>query len=1001
MNNANDSLEGSNDDEQTVAVTRTPSAVFLQEYCGQDLCKQTPSEPQQIKAVIRILLDRGHPEDAQQLLASLFLTSPKDPECYYLKGKYLLALGNIPLAISSFHGSLQLDEKHFDSLVSLADLYKGKQQLEEAERYLRQAVSIKPEDSECKKMLALTINDMATIMKQQGVGNEVTQAKYEESLAVFPTSQSYFNMGVIYGEQQQMDQALEMYENALKLNPNDPQSLTNYGGILRSKGDLDGAIKNFKKALSVAPNQPVVNLNLAMALTDKGMIVKSEQNDGMRRAASLFTEALILQPQNAGILYKLACAYSCLGNFAEACALYEVCKVLEPKNADVHNSLGIIYRDWGVYEKAQECFHMAVSLRPTFPEALCNLAILYSSYGRMDEAIQLTNACLQTSPNHAEAHNNLGVLLRDIGRIEEAIQKYQDCVDLQPNAFSVSSNRLYALNYIYDGDDPYICQAHEEWGTQVEQTYGQTLPPLDPEQNKHRYPNRPLRVGYISPDFYSHSVSYFAEAPLAHHNILRESRNQCMEEDGKQVNSYVMSDSEVKVIGNEEVSEVSGSEGQNSPGRSNILKRPLSGKEFHETGKNLSDDDELGQVDKKPALLGCSPHQQVPPSSANQSVSENDMCDVLDEQIIKQQQQPLLHNNDVLGEANQQSEKIQLYVYSTTMRQDNKTQRFKEMVESRGGLWFDAKSLSDEQLAKKVREDEIDVLVELSGHTAYNRLITMAMKPAPVQVTWIGYPNSTGLKTVDYRITDAICDPLETKQTFTEELVRLSPCFLCYTPIKDPPLVDKLPALKNGFVTFGSFNALCKITDQVIDVWCSLLHSVPNSRLLLKNKPFGCPVTTATWRQKFQERGIQSWRVDLLAALPDTVDHLSVYNHIDMSLDPFPYAGTTTTCESLLMGVPCITMTGGGHAHNVSASLMGTVRIAEEWVAQDVEEYVEIGVRWAQRLDELNELRSKLSKQMLNSPLCDAQAFVFQLEALYRNMMYKWQQEQSVQVQGC
>jgi protein O-GlcNAc transferase len=266
----------------------------------------------------------------------------------------------------------------------------------------------------------------------------------------------------------------------------------------------------------------------------------------------------------------------------------------------------------------------------------------------------------------------------------------------------------------------------------------------------------------------------------------------------------------------------------------------------------------------------------------------------------------------------------------------------------------------------------------------------MARRPAPVQITWIGYPNSTGLEAIDYRLTDDTCDPVSTHQTFVEELVRLPGCFLCYTPPRDAPPVAPLPAAGRGFVTFGSFNALAKVTDAVLALWAAVLARVPGSRLVLKNKPFACGQARALWTARLAALGIEAWRVDLLPLAASNAEHLAQYALVDVSLDPFPYAGTTTTAETLFMGVPCISMRGGCHAHNVGASLLGAVGLAADWVVDDEEAYVRRAVAAASDLPRLAALRAGMRQRVLDSPLCDGVAFVRGLEGVYGRLFERW-----------
>ena len=217
----------------------------------------------------------------------------------------------------------------------------------------------------------------------------------------------------------------------------------------------------------------------------------------------------------------------------------------------------------------------------------------------------------------------------------------------------------------------------------------------------------------------------------------------------------------------------------------------------------------------------------------------------------------------------------------------------------------------------------------------------MALKPAPVQVTWIGYPNSTGLPTIDYRLTDGVVDPEDTEQQHSEELVRLPSCFLCYTPPLDAPPVSPTPALTKGFVTFGSFNNLAKLNDRVLARWCAILQAVPTSRMLLKCKPFASASVVTKTLARFATHGVDPSRVDCIPLLASTGEHLSAYSAIDIAIDTYPYAGTTTTCEALFCGVPVVTYARSKpnvHAHNVGKTLLTRIEGAQKLIANSEDE---------------------------------------------------------------
>ncbi|KAK9291179.1 hypothetical protein L1049_009367 [Liquidambar formosana] len=467
---------------------------------------------------------------------------------------------------------------------------------------------------------------------------------------------------------------------------------------------------------------------------------------------------------------------------------------------------------------------MALSIKPNFSQSLNNLGVVYT--------VQIC----------------VGVLYRDAGNISLAIEAYEQCLKIDPDSRNAGQNRLLAMNYINEGIDDKLFEAHRDWGMRFMRLYPQYTSWDNPKD-----PERPLVVGYVSPDYFTHSVSYFIEAPLIYHDYAN-----------------------YKVV-----------------------------------------------------------------------------------------------------------------VYSAVVKADAKTIRFRERVLKKGGIWRDIYGIDEKKVASMVREDKVDILVELTGHTANNKLGMMACHPAPVQVTWIGYPNTTGLPTIDYRITDSLADPSGTRQTHVEELVRLPECFLCYTPSPEAGPVSPTPALSNGFITFGSFNNLAKITPKVLQVWARILCAVPNSRLVVKCKPFCCDSVRQRFLSTLEQLGLESLRVDLLPLILLNHDHLQAYALMDISLDTFPYAGTTTTCESLYMGVPCVTMAGSVHAHNVGVSLLNKVGLGH-LIAKTEDDYVQLALNLASDVTALSNLRTSLRDLMLKSPVCDGPNFALGLELTYRNMWHRY-----------
>lgn len=324
-------------------------------------------------------------------------------------------------------------------------------------------------------------------------------------------------------------------------------------------------------------------------------------------------------------------------------------------------------------------------------------------------------------------------------------------------------------------------------------------------------------------------------------------------------------------------------------------------------------------------------------------------------------------------------ERIAVFCYSDVRRPDATTERLRAYP----CTWRDTAQLDDEGLAELVRADAIDILVDLTGHTDGHRLLLFARKPAPVQVTWNGYANTTGLDTMDYRITDPHADPPGlTDHLHSERLVRLPEVYMAFEPPAASPEVAAAPVLRNGYVTFGSFNALAKIGPQVIRVWARLLAAVPGARLLVLTVPEGR--TRARLLEAFAACGVEPGRIELRPRLP-FAQFLAEHARADIALDPFPFCGTTTTCQTLWMGVPVITLAGRTHVSRVGASLLANAGLPE-LVARDEQDYVARAATLAADPARLQQLRAGLRERLARSPVTDGARHTRYLERAYATM---------------
>ena len=335
--------------------------------------------------------------------------------------------------------------------------------------------------------------------------------------------------------------------------------------------------------------------------------------------------------------------------------------------------------------------------------------------------------------------------------------------------------------------------------------------------------------------------------------------------------------------------------------------------------------------------------------------------------------------------------RFELFCYSGASVADKITLRYRELSDG----WCDTSNLPEEKLTAQIRRDQIDILVDLTLHTAFNRLLTFARKPAPVQIAWLGYPGATGLEAMDYRVTDSFLDPVgrDTAGAF-EEPIQMPDAWCCFQEPEDSPAVSAVPAQSQGFITFGSFNNFAKHTDRVIALWSRVLRAVEGSRLKLISRGSSQEKATAL----FAKHGIGADRIEFIqyyasqnieAEGHHPLEYLKRYSQIDIALDPFPYNGMTTTCDALWMGIPVVALIGEMPISRASFSLLSNVGLPELAASSD-DDYVRIAAELAHDIPRLTELRATLRERMKASPLLNAARFTRNLEAEYRRVWGLW-----------
>ena len=636
------------------------------------------------------------------------------------------------------------------------------------------------------------------------------------------------------------------------------------------------------------------------------------------------------------------------GRFLEAEKFYNEIIKIDPRNSVAYNNLGLIISDRGLYHEAIEIFQKSCELNRNNADAYNNLGNTYKALGKLDQAIECLEETLRIKPEFAGGHVNLGNVFQAQGRFDLAIASYERALRITPEfseAWSNLGNTYSRMNRNGESTKCYIralairpdyADAYNNLGNafRLESRLGQAVSCFE----------RALRVRPQYLDAYlnlgnTHTDMGRPEEAFACYQRILDVKPDHVGALTNMVFTLNYSDTiEPRALAERHFINGARIDGLASP--------PPGG---HANGKDPSRKLRIGYV---------SPD--------------------LRRHAVTYFFEPLMRAHDRSA--------VEIFCYAEVFTPDHVTARLQALSDH----WMSTLGVNDADLAARIRADGIDILVDLAGHSAHNRLPAFAWRPAPVQVTWLGYPNTTGMKSVGYRLVDAVTDPEGPADVLASEtLVRLEGCFLCYQPPDDAPQPTPPPSLEAGFITFGSFNNLAKLSPATFDAWSKLLARLPTARLMIKSRFFVEEEARALFYARLAERGVAPERVTMMDALLDTAEHLANYHKVDIALDPFPYNGTTTTCEVLWMGVPVVTLVGDRHAGRVGASLLRSVGL-DELVARDPEDYVDIAARLAGDPARLTALRSELRARMAASPLCDGPSFARKVEAAYRRLWCDW-----------
>jgi len=776
----------------------------------------------------------------------------------------------------------------------------------------------------------------AAVAHHQGGRLQEAEKIYRDILVVLPNHADALHLlGVAAHQKGRHEEALAHIGRAIRLLGTEASFHNNLGEAYRALGKLAEAESAYRRALELKADYAEAHHNLGLVLAKQGRPQEAETS---------FRRSLELRPKNAETQHGLSLALLAYGRLDEGIAGLRQALEWRPDYAAALISLGHVLREQRQLEEAADCYQRAARLQADDAGLHVQLGHVLMTLDRLDEAVASFRRGLGLKPDDPSLHNDLAVALIDQGRLDEAIAGFRRALHLKPDYAGAHSNLGIALSLRGQLDDamasyrraleldPGFVMAHVNVGNALRDR-GQ----LDEAAASYQ------RALQLKPD---------EPAALGHLGSARKDQGRLEE----------------AVACYRRALEINPTDrGTHSSLLFTLMFCPdFDARALYEENR------EWDRRHAQPLAKFIQPHtnDRSPDRRLRVGYVSPDFRNHVEAFFIV----PLMGAHD--------HRNYQICCYSDVISPDNLTAR----IRAHADVWHDITGLTDERLAQQVREDRIDILVDTTMHMSRTRLLAFARKPAPVQVTWLAYPGTTGLSAMDYRLTDPHLDPPGMfDDCYSEESVRLPDSFWCYDPLTTEATLNPLPATEKGYVTFGNLNNFCKINVGVLKLWAEVMRAVEGSRLILLAGEGSHRQDTV---EVMRKEGIAPERVQILGRRPRG-HYLELYHQIDLGIDTLPYNGHTTSLDSYWMGVPVVTLVGQTVVGRAGLSQLRNLELPE-LIAETPEQFIRITVELANDLPRLSKLRASLRERMRASPLMDGPRFARNLEAAYRSLWQRW-----------
>ena len=731
------------------------------------------------------------------------------------------------------------------------------------------------------------------------------------------------------------EEARKLADRAIKARPEAAAGHEVLAAVLRADGRHEEALKAYENAAARAPQRADVRVGQGLAL---------KALERHRDAATAFEQAIAVDAANVMAWVNLGNVQRKNDDWIAAVASFERAIELAPDMHEAHNNLGAALIDLNQDRRATECFERALQVKPDYPEPLFNLgrlALVHDNHARAAEWMQ---RALDVDAEHADAWVGMGLAVAGLGEMERMLECFRKAMEIRPD----DPETFFSLGAVM------IDHGNLAGGAQL------------------------LEYGLgIRPD----SVTALSNLGHAQHQLGRA---------GDAMRTF------------ERVFALAPEHDQGQINYGNLLLSVGRVEEALAVHRAVRDRDASGLGGSSNVLLDlcyvCDDQQQLEREHRSWSARLRDgLPSQLDHKVDRDPQrklrigivsadlrrhsvayflEPILRHLD--------REQFEVHAYSNAWVEDDVTRRLKPLAAG----WRRIAGVPDGDSGQMIRDDSIDILIDLAGHTGGTRNFLFARRPAPVQASYLGYPTISGMPTIDFRITDWHVDPHDLTSVDTEKPIRLPNSYFCYNPDPDAPPVNKPAFERNGYITFGSFNNLAKLSPAAMAVWSRLLEESDDARLLIKCKGLDDKDTQERMRQSLCGNSIDPARLILMPWEKGTVSHLEVYHQVDIGLDSFPYNGATTTCEALWMGVPVVSLEGHTHPGRMGASILRTAGLPE-LIASGTGDYVARCQSLAEDPQRLSYLREGMRERLRASPLLDGAGFGRDFGAALRAM---WEQ---------